>query len=210
MFEPVSLPLHRLPKQTLHHVWAPKLGRPILLTGQGQLLLWAMLEANPVVSRYCERPSWLPEDGFRPSLLDFWALRDNQPVWLALQDVPPELIAQNGGRPSEAVVQSVTAKELDSHRVWIQNWLSLLPYLSAASAINLDHLRRAVVEFFAREASFGDAEQHFSHIDPVLVRTVIIAELHAGHLYSSDLITKPWDLDTRAVRITQGAHHAPQ
>ena len=47
VFEPVSLPLHRLPKQTLHHVWAPKLGRPILLTGQSQLLLWAMLEANP-------------------------------------------------------------------------------------------------------------------------------------------------------------------
>ena len=44
VFEPVALPLHRLPKQTLHHVWAPIHRRPVLLTSQGQLHLWVMLE----------------------------------------------------------------------------------------------------------------------------------------------------------------------
>lgn len=210
MFEPVALPLHRLPKQTLHHVWAPKLGRPVLLTGEGQLLVWTMLEANPTVSRYCERPSWPPEDGCRPASLDFWALRDNKPVWLALQVTPSELIARDERHPSGAVVQSVTTEDVDCHRVWIQNWLSLLPYLSATSSLNLDFLGRQVVEFFTRESSFNDAERHFAHEDGVLVRTAVIAQLHAGRLYSSDLLTRAWDLDTRVARISSEAHHAPQ
>jgi hypothetical protein len=210
VFEPVALPIHRLPKQTLHHVWAPKLGHPVLLTGEGQLFIWAMLEANPTVSRYCERPSWPPEDGFRPASLDFWALRDNQPVWLALQEKPSELGPEDERHSSGAVVQSVTTKDLDSHRVWIQNWLSLLPYLSATSSLNLDDLGRQVVEFFRHESSFDDAEQHFAHEDGVLVRTAVIAQLHAGRLYSSDLLTRAWDIDTRVVRVTLESHYAPQ
>ena len=43
MVEPVALPVQRSPKQTLHHVWAPKLCRIVMLTGQDQLHLWAML-----------------------------------------------------------------------------------------------------------------------------------------------------------------------
>ena len=46
MDEPVSLELERLPRQTLHHAWAPKLGRLIVLSSVGQLWLWAMLEAH--------------------------------------------------------------------------------------------------------------------------------------------------------------------
>ena len=209
MFEPVALPLHRLPKQTLHHVWAPKLGRPVLLTSQGQLHLWAMLEANPAVTRYCERPSWPAECGPQPSL-DFWALRDGQPVWLTSENMSSGGILQEA-RPSEViVVQTITAKELKSHRMWIENWLSFLPYLSTTSSLNLDHLRTPVGEFFTREASLGDAEQHFAHIDSVLVRTTVIAELHAGRLNSRDLLTRPWDIDTGVVRISQQALHAPQ
>jgi hypothetical protein len=209
VFEPVALPLHRLPKQTLHHVWAPKLRRPVLLTSQGQLHLWAMLEANPSVTRYCERPSWPAECGLRPAL-DFWALHDHQPVWLVSEELPSALPDQDACQRQEIVVQSVTAKDMDSHRVWIQNWLSLLPYLSAVSSLNLDHLGRQVVEFFTRESSFDDAERHFARDDGVLVRTAVIAQFHAGRLYSSDLLTRPWDLDTRVVRLSSQSCHAPQ
>ncbi len=209
MFEPIALPLHRLPKQTLHHVWAPKLKRPVLLTSQGQLRLWAMLEANPSVNRYCERPSWPAECGPRPAL-DFWVLREHQPVWLASEELASTLPIQDPCQQQGIVVQSVTANDLDSHRVWIQNWLSLLPYLSATSSLNLDHLGKQVVEFFTRESSFDDAERHFARDDGVLVRTAVIAQLHAGRLFSGDLLTRPWDLDTRVVRISSEVRRASQ
>lgn len=209
MFEPVALPLHRLPKQTLHHVWAPKLRRPVLLTSQGQLRLWAMLEANPSVTRYCERPSWPAECGPRPAL-DFWVLREHQPVWLASEELASTLPIQDPCQQQGIVVQSVTTKNLDSHRVWIQNWLSLLPYLSATSSLNLDHLGKQVVEFFTRESSIDAAERHFARDDDVLVRTAVIAQLHAGRLFSGDLLTRPWDLDTRVVRISSEVRRASQ
>ena len=83
MPEPAVLPLQRLPKQTLHHAWAPKLGRTIVLNSLGQLRLWALLEAHPGVTRYCERPAW-PDDEEPSPCPDFWALRDGTPIWLAL------------------------------------------------------------------------------------------------------------------------------
>jgi hypothetical protein len=168
-----------------------------------------MLEANPSVNRYCERPSWPAECGPRPAL-DFWVLREHQPVWLASEELASTLPIQDPCQQQGIVVQSVTAKDLDSHRVWIQNWLSLLPYLSATSSLNLDHLGKQVVEFFTRESSIDAAERHFARDDDVLVRTAVIAQLHAGRLFSGDLLTRPWDLDTRVVRISSEVRRASQ
>ena len=206
--EPAALPLRRLPRQTLHHAWAPKLGRTIVLSGAGQLRLWAMLEAHPGVTRYCERPSW-PDDE-EPSLCpDFWALRDGTPVWLALAEAPVsgDEVLSSAESPR---VQVVPAEELDRHRVWIGNWLSLLPYLSTSAWLGLEALSEPVAEFFRQEASFDDAERHFVRFDPVLVRTAVVAGLHRGKLYSGDLLVRPWDRQTRMVRCSGAASHAPQ
>jgi hypothetical protein len=51
-----TLPVSRLPKQTLHHAWSPKLQRTLVLTSVNQVRLRVMLEANPAVKTYCERP----------------------------------------------------------------------------------------------------------------------------------------------------------
>ena len=122
--------------------------------------------------------------------LRLWALRDGEPVWLALQEAP----ASGGGEPSPAQaarVETVTAEELDRNRVWIGNWLSLLPYLSTTAWIDLQGLREPVAAFFWHEASFDDAERHFARFDPVLVRTAVIAGLHQGRLFSGDLFVRP-------------------
>ena len=37
MTEPIALPVQRHPRQTLHHVWAPKLGRALMFTSLGSL-----------------------------------------------------------------------------------------------------------------------------------------------------------------------------
>ncbi|MFM0028821.1 hypothetical protein PQR70_21450 [Paraburkholderia madseniana] len=58
-------------------------------------------------------------------------------------------------------------------------------------------LPKDVIEFFEREASFLDLEQHFTRSDPILIRTAAIAGLHAGDLLSSDLVTQLWMLNSR-------------
>ena len=39
MTDPIALPVNRLPKQTVHQVWAPKLNRTVVLAGRDQLHL---------------------------------------------------------------------------------------------------------------------------------------------------------------------------
>ncbi|WP_144022304.1 hypothetical protein [Caballeronia sordidicola] len=83
MQPPEPLPLSRLPKQTLHHVWSPKLQRTLVLTSVNQVRLWVMLEANPAVTKYCERPALVSNQ--RDSHAVFWLLLNGRPQCLALE-----------------------------------------------------------------------------------------------------------------------------
>ncbi len=196
MTEPIASPVQRSPKQTLHHAWAPKLGRTIVFTGRSQLHLWVMIEAHPAVTRYCERPTWSDESEPCPSA-DFWAVRNGNPIWLVVQEEPLSKLASDRLVSPDHVVDAISLDELERHRVWIRNWLSLLPYLSSASALSLGELQTSVIEFVGREACIGDVERHLSNVDSVLVRTAVIAALHQGHLISVDLQNRPWDSRTR-------------
>ena len=211
MADPVARPVQRSPRQTLHHVWAPKLNRAVMLTGQEQLHLWVMLEAHPGVTRYCERPSL--DDTHNPCpVADFWALRDGTPVWLRLE-AEASGTAPNAVSAENPIVENVSADELKRHRHWIHNWLSLLPYLSSASPLSLRPLQAQVIELVGREASLDEIERHFANTDAVLVRTAVIAALHEGSLISEDLQNKHWDRSARVYRSyrnTFGHHHAPQ
>jgi hypothetical protein len=210
VIEPTALPVQRSPKQTLYHAWAPKLGRTIVFAGRDQLHLWVMLEAHPEVTRYCERPIW-PADSEPPCpAADFWALRDGKPMWLAVQETPlAGLTVALAARPG-LVVESILPDEFERHRVWIQNWLSLLPYLSAASALALGELQVSIIEFVGREARIGDVERHFASVDAVLVRTAVIAALHQGRLISEELQSKPWDGNTQISKVSKRRRNASQ
>jgi hypothetical protein len=157
MTEPTAVPVQRFPAQTLHHVWAPKLGRTVVFNHRAQLHLWVMLEANPDVSKYCERPTWPADCGPRPKV-DFWVVRNGQPFWLMLGPEEMEMPTLDQANPptdartelAAPKVMTISTGDLDRHRVWIQNWLSLLPYLSTASDLNLGSLSASVLEFSQR------------------------------------------------------------
>jgi hypothetical protein len=209
MTDPIALPVKRLPKQTLHHVWAPKLSRTVVLAGRDQLHLWVMLEAHPAVSRYCERPTWPDENETSPNP-DFWALRDGRAVWLALGDAPQ--IDPNSAPvlPTLPSIDWIHADALNQHRVWIQNWLSLLPYLGATATPSFDSLVTQVIQATDPESSFDDLERKLSATDPLLVRTAVIAALHQGLLVSEDLQHMQWGRSTRVSKLSGGSPHATQ
>lgn len=209
MIEPVALPIQRSPRQTLHHVWAPKLRRIVMLTGLNQLHLWAMLEAHPGVTKYCERPGPADAAGASP-IADFWATRDAAPIWLRLIDTPGDTEGPPAAAPADAGVELISPDELARHRVWIRNWLSLLPYLSAACALGLESLQAQVVQAAGDGANFDEIERRFPHTDPVLTRTALIAALHQGLLVSEDLQRRPWDGLTHVRAVSRRDRHAPQ
>jgi hypothetical protein len=106
------------------------------------------------------------------------------------------------------LIQTIRPADLDEHRVWIQNWMTLLPYLNTGMRLIDAALAKDVVEFFEREASFLELEQHFTRYDPILIRTAAIAGLHAGDLLSPDLVTQLWTLNSRIQQYSKAAHRA--
>ncbi|KWI26334.1 hypothetical protein [Burkholderia stagnalis] len=161
-----------------------------------------MLEANPGVTNYCERPA-LSGDAATEPLADFWIMRDGTEQWLTVDDNVGEQAdvhdLQTTAQTSRSApdIEIISRNEIERHRVWIQNWMSLLPYLAMGAHLIEPTLLANVVEFFDHSATVDDAEQHFPRIDSVLVRTAIIAGLHRGQLVSPDLITLAFDRHTR-------------
>ncbi|WP_175972114.1 hypothetical protein [Burkholderia sp. BCC0322] len=174
-----------------------------------------MLEANPGVTTYCERPALSVEAASEP-LADFWVMRDGTEQWLSVDDDAEEQadmrdlqITKQTAR-SAPCVETISRKEIERHRIWIQNWMSLLPYLATGAHLVEPTLLANVVEFFEHPATIDEAEQHFSRIDPVLVRTAVIAGLHNGQLISPDLITLALCRHTRVSRYRREQIHEAQ
>ncbi|MCM2496218.1 hypothetical protein ACVCIH_20415 [Burkholderia glumae] len=211
MREPVPAPVQRLPKQTLHHAWAPKLQRPVKFASVTQVHLWVMLEANPSVTTYCERPVLSVEPATQP-IADFWVMRDGAEQWLMVDDNVDEARVHDPHLASQATqavsnVETISCKDIEHHCIWIQNWMSLLPYLATGSRLIDQALLANVIQFFDRPTTIDEAEQHFSRIDPVLVRTAIIAGLHGGQLISPDLTTLAFSRYIRVSRYRHGETH---
>ena len=153
MTGPIALPVQRSPRQTLHHVWAPKLRRIVMLTGQDQLHLWTILEAHPGVSQYCERPAGHLGTETTPTA-DFWVMREGIQTWLRLQDAQAKDSVVTTVGPSSESVELISRDELRRHRVWIDNWLSLLPYLTSTDVADRS-LQAHVLEAAGHEATLS-------------------------------------------------------
>lgn len=120
---PTPLPVRRLPRQTLHHAWAPNLRRPILFVSETQLRLWIMLEANPGVTNYCERPA-LSGDATTEPLADFWVMRRGREQWLSVDDdsaeqadVPDWQTATQSYRSAPSV-EIISKQEIERYRIY--------------------------------------------------------------------------------------------
>ena len=105
--------------------WAPKLKRRMTLFDPFQVRLWALLESNPRVIAYCERPAfWCHDKG--QQLVDFWVkVGRREMCWVVTSKLQP---ARAGSlSPDHDIgVRYVHGQSLASHKVWIENWMLLL------------------------------------------------------------------------------------
>ena len=146
---------------------------------------------------------------------DFWVMRDGAEQWLIVDDYVDRVRAPDphiANQTSQAApcVETISRKEIERHCIWIQNWMSLLPYLATGSHLIDPASLGNVLQYFDRPATIDNAQQHFSRIDPVLVRTAIIAGLHGGQLISPDLTTLAFSRHTRVSRYRRGETHETQ
>jgi hypothetical protein len=153
----------RRPHQHRYQAWAPKLSRCIVLASWSAVQLWVMLEAQPRVKSYCVRPAVAVIDG-QERLIDFWVQLDNQEQWFVIQaEGEPILDLEVGGTQAPSVeggcVQFVSPQSFEEHAVWIENWLSILPYLASTSRLVEPALVAQVVEPCRKAMALGPSSR---------------------------------------------------
>ncbi|MFX1670797.1 hypothetical protein PWR63_00550 [Paraburkholderia sp. A2WS-5] len=202
--EPVALARPRGARRL--EAFSPKLSRRMIFFRRVQLDQWILLEADPRVITFCERPGYVVVEDER-RLADFWVRFSGRQELVILTDVEIENLPVVTHRDLDAAtlpVRTVASAEIAAAQVWIENWQRMLPYIVANRDLMSAALSRAIERFLAQPHRLLDVEREFATGDPVLVRATLFRLLHAGKISAPDLRTQPLSLLTTF--LIEGAH----
>ncbi|MBY0240080.1 MAG: hypothetical protein K2X55_12265 [Burkholderiaceae bacterium] len=175
--------------------WAPKIGRRLTLFSPLQVRLWTLLEGTPWVTCYCERPAYWRHDSGK-LLTDFWVRAGRREVCLIVAG-ESRLGYAGALSPSEDIdVRYIDAKFLASRSIWIENWMRILPYLSANARFVSTRLLKGIEQAARSAPTLGDIERDFQPHDIVLVRTAALMLLHQGRVTARSLRDRALDART--------------
>ncbi|MEX3973794.1 hypothetical protein [Paraburkholderia caribensis] len=197
--EPVALARPRAAHR--FEAFSPKLGRRMTFYRRALLEQWVLLEADPLVITFCERPGYVQMNGHN-RLADFWARYVDRDELVILDDIPCEGITTKPDRAldeNRLAIRQVVSAELAAARIWIENWQRMLPCLIANRGLMSPTLPQAIARFARQPQRLLDIEREFSTGDPVLVRAAVFDLLHNGRVSAPDLRTQPLSLLTSFV-----------
>lgn len=179
-----------------------KAGRRLTLYRQSVIEQWVILEADPAVIEFCERPGFIQSEGKR-YLADFWVRYFDRQELVILFDSASEPPAKPGALLEHAgvTVRAVQSSEIAASRAWIANWKRMLPCLIATRGLVPPSLRSAIERFVSRPHRLLSIEREFTTGDPVLVRAAVFGLLHAGRVQAPELRTHELSLLTEFVAV---------
>lgn len=182
--------------------YSPKLGRRLKCFGEEVFAQWICLEADPSVETFCERPVYLGLANGSKRVADFWARKVDNEMLLIVdweEHAPTFTIGD-----IELPVLAVPAAEIAAARIWIDNWMRMLPCITSCREVIPKSLTNSVLKFVSAPMSLSRIEQEFSTGDPSLVRAAVFSLLHQGKLQSTELRTDPLSYRTcfQPVRTT--------
>ena len=199
-FQPIALDRPR----GAHHleVFSLKADRRLTLYRESAVEQWVILEADPAVTAFCERPGFIQSEGKR-YLADFWVRYFDRKELVILFDSPSEPSVKPGVALHNAglTVRSVQSSEIAASRAWIANWKRMLPCLVATRGLVPPSLSDAIERFVARPHRLLSIESEFTTGDPVLVRAAVFGLLHAGRVQAPELRAHELSLLTEFVAV---------
>ena len=193
-------------------VFSPKLGRRLSLSSYGAWQLWLALEANPMVSDFCERPAYVDASDRR--VTDFWVrLRHGGgEFWLldhanddehtdeaagtSVQEDGAALVEQLHG----LALRRIARTDLLGWSTPVSNWARIIPYLVTWQRFPDAVLAQSIVVYLGRSHTLDDILVHFADHDLPLVEAALYSVVADGRVLSPDLATSPLGGDTRFSR----------
>ena len=174
-------------KSHRYDVYGPKIQRILTLFAPSQIDIWILLESNPQVLAYCERPLVVKE--VKPKLIvDFWVkYAKSEEVWLINREADdhtdvdklfPEFV--QWAQTNKLVPRLVSKQHFSANKMYLENWGSILRDLSANKRYVKPTLIKDVREILNHPRSISAICNCIPFEDPVLVRVAIYFLLHSG------------------------------
>lgn len=164
----------------------------LVLFSHDCLAAWAIAEGCPHIEEFCEYPGFITLNGTR-HMADFWVRGATREQFIKIDggiELLPELPKQV---PTYADVEIslLPANWLFQHRVWIDNWLQMTPYIVSNGSYVTPGMLARVSKFFDAPRPLFEVEHAFREVDAQLVRSAVFMLMHQGKLYSDDLMVRP-------------------
>jgi len=192
-------------------VFSPKLGRRLSLGNYDAFRTWLVIEANPAIESFTERPAHV--DGPGSAVIDFWVKLRNVPsgeFWFIegrrrSPDVattataaveltsPPALPAVL----HKQAVRVVRQTDLQAWSVPIGNWSRIIPYLVSHRRFRDPLLEQSIVVYLGEPRTMDAVLERFATSDPTSVEAALFALLAGGRVVSPDLAVSPLGGATR-------------
>jgi len=163
--EPLKLERRQLSALNTFEFWSRKLGRNTLLIGPSQFDAALILEFDPAVQTYCERPplslDLLPHGENDARDLDFWVHRSGgHQLGVVVFEVTRKLTEERIRRSievSEMPVELWLVGDMGQRRQFLRNLKHLRPYISNEEIIPCE--TRSKIESFLRDYREGTWRQ---------------------------------------------------
>jgi hypothetical protein len=201
LFRPLALPAGASRRRL--EVFSPKLARRLSLTSYDAWRCWLVLEANPAVSMFCERPARI--NGPTSSTLDFWVATRDQPAgefWLIVDDQHESSSTSSAADLPQHVLglalRPITTTLLAELAIPLANWAQILPFLVSFRDHRQAVLEQSIVVELASWTTLGAVLKRFAEHDSAAVQASLFWLVAGGRVLSPDLATAPL---TRATRF---------
>lgn len=187
-------------KSHRYDMFGPKIRRQLFLFGRNALNTWTLLESDPAVDAYCERPIVISET--KPKhVVDFWVRSSGcDELWFLLQsgecDEPNQDTPFPPAFSTWAKTEGLSIKLIDpiavqSRQTFLDNWGRIIRYIAQNGRYIRPNLLDDVRQSIDGTRTLQGIEACLANDDPVLVRTAAFTLLHSGKLQCRSLELEP-------------------
>ena len=192
--------LSRRPWQRRIEVYSPKLKRRLTLFSWAAHDAWLLLEADPAVKVFCERPAYV--QGGAGRLIDFWVSRGRHAQFWVLWSSESEkaVLPKSVQGVALRVLRRADLMALDRR---IHNWSQILPYRVSFARYPNGRLQKDIFNRLEKPHRLERLEAAFHPLDVATVRAALFELLATGKIIAPDLDSRPLGLMTMFRRPTR-------
>lgn len=187
---PIELKKHEFVRSNVFVACSRKVGREIRVIGPSCYDAWLVLEFDPAVLEFCERPplylALLPTTSKRARAFDFWVRRCDGYRGIVIVNPHDKRLDLDVLRRSIAASQQPIelwlTSDLERRRVYLRNLKLLAPFVACECCLDRALLKPVLTFLFPRPQRWGDVRAHFSDVSLSVVDGALAYLIHAGEV----------------------------